>query len=147
MCDCMEFGEVRYGTHKSDKPLVHKITNMNNETMLCIDAEVLKRPPVTSPFPFIADNHTLIKTRDRCRVYSLVLEPGQSSTVNYNFFYLSVVLKSSQINISLEDASGHGISWDKSTSIGDVEWCTPTLNLTITNKGSTSFEQYIAEWR
>lgn len=146
-CDCMDFGEVRYGTHKTDKPLVHKITNMNNEAMLCIDAEVIKKPPVTSPFPLVADHHTTIKTRDRCRVYSLVLEPGQSTTVSYNFFYLSVVVKRSQIKISLGESSAHAISWDKTTAIGDVEWCKPTLNLTITNIGSSIFEQYIAEWR
>jgi len=147
MCDCMEFGEVRYGTHKTDKPLVHKITNMNDGAMLCIDAEVINKPPVTSPFPLVADHHTLIKTRDRCRVYSLLLEPGQSTTVSYNFFHLSVVLKGSQIKVSLGDSSGHNISWDKSSVIGDVEWCSPTLNLTITNFGSSTFEQYIAEWR
>ena len=143
----MEFGEVRYGTHKTDKPLVHKITNMNDGAMLCIDAEVINKPPVTSPFPLVADHHTLIKTRDRCRVYSLLLEPGQSTTVSYNFFHLSVVLKGSQIKVSLGDSSGHNISWDKSSVIGDVEWCSPTLNLTITNFGSSTFEQYIAEWR
>ena len=143
VCDCMDFGEVRYGTHKTDKPLVHTITNMNDEAMLCIDAEVIKKPPVTSPFPLVADHHTLIKTRDRCRVYSLLLEPGQSTTVSYNFFYLSVMLKGSQIKVSL----GHAISWDKTPAIGDVEWCSPTLNLTITNIGSSIFEQYIAEWR
>lgn len=147
MCDCMEFGEVRFGTHKTDKPLVHKITNMNDGEMLCIDAEVIKKPPVVSPFPLVADHHTLIKTRDRCRVYSLLLEPGQSTTVSYNFFYLNVTLKGSQIKVSLGDSSGHSISWDKSSAIGDVEWCSPTLNLTITNIGSSNFEQYIAEWR
>lgn len=143
----MDFGEVRFGTHKADKPLVHKITNMNDGEMLCIDAEVLKTPPVVSPLPLVAIYHTLIKTRDRCRVYSLLLEPGQSTTVSYNFFYLSVTLKGSQIKVSLGDSSGHNISWEKSSAIGDLEWCSPTLNLTITNIGSSPFEQYIAEWR
>ncbi|KAL7434110.1 hypothetical protein ACHAXM_003885 [Skeletonema potamos] len=146
-CDCMGFGEVRYGTHKTDKPLVHKITNLNNEALLCIDAEVIKKPPVTSPFPLVADHHTLIKQRDRCRIYSLVLEPGQSTTVSYNFFYLSVVLKGSQIKIMLGESSEHTISWDKTAATGEVEWCNPTLNLTIANIGSSIFEQYIAEWR
>jgi 3-hydroxyisobutyrate dehydrogenase-like beta-hydroxyacid dehydrogenase len=147
-CDCMEFGEVRYGTHKTEKPLVHKITNRNAEEMLCIDAEVLKTPPITSPLPLMADHHELIKTRDRCRVYRLVLEPGQSTTVSYNFFYLSVVLRGSPIKISLR-ASGPGpvLSWQKTTSMGDEEWCKPSLDMTIMNTGNSSFEQYIAEWR
>ncbi len=29
-CDCMDFRKVRYGTHKSGKPLVHKINNMSD---------------------------------------------------------------------------------------------------------------------
>ena len=40
-CDCMDIGEVGYGTHKSDKPIVHKITNMNDTDLLCIDAKVI----------------------------------------------------------------------------------------------------------
>ena len=27
----MEFGEVRFGTHKEDKPLVHRITNLTKK--------------------------------------------------------------------------------------------------------------------
>jgi len=145
-CDCMEFGEVRYGTHKSDKPLVHRITNKNDTDMFCIDAEILKSPPVTSPLPLIADHHSLVKTRDRCRVYKLVLDPGQSVTVSYPFFHLSIVLKGSKIEKKL-GSNGHSISWDKVMEIGDEEWCSPTIDLTIANAGETVFEQFIAEWR
>lgn len=145
-CDCMEFGEVRYGTHKSDKPLVHKITNMNDTDMFCIDAEILKTPPITCPLPLVAKNHELIKTRDRCRVYKLVLKPGQSVNVSYPFFYLSIVLKGSTIKTEL-GASGRSVSWEKSCTIGDEEWCTPTLELTMTNVGDKVFEQFVAEWR
>ena len=145
-CDCMEFGEVRYGTHKSDKPLVHKITNKNNTDMFCIDAEVLKSPPVTSALPLIADHHELIKTRDRCRVYKLALEPGQSVAVSYPFFYLSIVLKGSKIEKTI-GSKGHSISWDKVMEIGDEDWCTPTIDVTIKNVGESAFEQFIAEWR
>lgn len=145
-CDCMDFGEVRYGTHKSDKPLVHKITNMSEVDMFCIDAEVLKSPPVTCPMPLVAEFHELIKTRDKCRVYKLTLEPGQSVNVSYPFFYLSVVLKGSKIKIGI-GKDPHSVTWEKDTSIGDEEWCTPTLDMTIENIGNTSFEQFIAEWR
>jgi len=145
-CDCMEFGEVRYGTHKSDKPLVHKITNMNDGDMFCIDAEVLKSPPVTSPIPLVADHHELIKTRDRCRVYKLVLQPGQSAAVSYPFFYLSIVLKGSTIKTEI-GSKGHSISWEKATEIGDVEWKSPSVGITFTNTGETVYEQFISEWR
>lgn len=145
-CDCMDFGEVRYGTHKSDKPLVHKITNLNDGDMFCIDAEVLKSPPVTSPIPLVAEHHELIKTRDRCRVYKLVLQPGQSSSVSYPFFYLSIVLKGSTVKTQL-GAEGHSISWEKAQEIGDLEWHSPSVGIKITNVGETVYEQFISEWR
>ncbi len=146
-CDCMEFGEVRFGTHRSDKPLVHKITNLNDGEMLCIDAEVLKSPPVTSPFPLVAEHHELIKTRDRCRVYKLVLEPGESVSVSYAFFYLTIVLKSSN-KVKMEvGGGGHTVSWEKEMELGDLEWHNPTVGLQITNNGDSRFEQFIAEWR
>lgn len=138
---------MRFGTHKSDKPLVHKITNKTDKEMFCIDAEVLKSPPVTSPFPLVAENHTLTKTRDKCRVYKLELEPNQSTKVSYPFFYLSIVLKGSNVSLEVGGGDGHSISWEKELKLGDMEWQSPTLNLTITNKGPTKFEQYIAEWR
>ncbi|KAL3903316.1 MAG: hypothetical protein SGILL_010490 [Bacillariaceae sp.] len=147
-CDCMEFGEVRYGTHKTDKPLVHRITNKSEGEMFCIDAEVLRSPPVTSPIPLVAEHHTLIKTRDKCRVYQLCLEPGASVTVTYPFFYLSIVLKGSTVQTKLQsEGGGLGITWDKSMVLGNVEWHSPTVGITLTNVGSAVFEQFIAEWR
>jgi len=148
-CDCMEFGEVRYGTHKSDKPLIHKITNMSKGEMFCIDAEVLKTPPVTSPLPLVAQHHELIKTRDRCRVYKLVLEPGESTAVSYPFFYLSIILQGSNA-VRTEMAvgsSGRTLAWEEPRAMGDVEWHSPSAELTITNTGTTKYEQFIAEWR
>ena len=146
-CDCMEFGEVRYGTHKSDKPLVHKITNMSDGDMFCIDAEVLKSPPVTSPIPLVAQHHELIKTRERCRVYKLVLEPGQSTTVSYPFFYLSIVLKGATTVKTTIGSHSHSISWEKAMETGDVEWNSPTVGITMTNSGDAVYEQFISEWR
>lgn len=146
ICDCMEFGEVRYGTHKSDKPLVHKITNTSEVDMFCIDAEILKSPPVTNPLPLVAEHHILIKTRDRCRVYKLSLQPGESVTVSYPFFYLSIVLRGSKIKICLGN-DPHCIGWEKNMMIGDEEWCVPVLDVTVKNIGNEVFEQFIAEWR
>ncbi len=147
-CDCMEFGEVRYGTHKTDnKPLVHKITNKTSKTMFCVDAEILKSPPVTCPLPLVAEHHTLIKTRDKCRVYKLELEPNESVKVSYPFFHLTIVLQGSMVGVQVGGNDGHSISWEKELQLGDLEWQCPTLNLTITNKGSTKFVQFITEWR
>ena len=113
--------------------------------MFCIDAEILKSPPITSPIPLIAQNHTLIKERDRCRVYKLSLTAGESVIVSYPFFYLSIVLRGSRIKTSIRSA-GHFLSWEQTKVMGDEEWCTPAIDITITNLGAGTFEQFIAEW-
>ena len=142
-CDCMDFGEVRYGTHKTEKPLVHKISNKSDQLMLCIDAEVLKQPPVTAAIPLVADKHEIIKTRDKCRVYKLTLEPGESVTVSYPFFYLTVVVGPGAV----ETQVGGRIQWTDQAELGDVAWKTPALDVTKKNVGTTTYTEYIAEWR
>jgi putative dehydrogenase len=146
-CDCMDFGEVRFGTHKSDKPLVHKITNTTDKLMLCIDAEVLKQPPVTAAIPLVAEKHELIKTREKCRVYRLTLEPGESVTVSYPFFHFSVILQPSAVEKTLGSASPAGIRWIETPTLGDVAWKEPMMDVTKTNVGDSTFVEYIAEWR
>jgi 3-hydroxyisobutyrate dehydrogenase-like beta-hydroxyacid dehydrogenase len=145
-CDCVEFGEVRYGTHKSDKPLIHKITNKSDKQLLCIDAEVLKRPPVVAAIPLVAEKHELIKTRDKCRVYKLTLEPGESVEVSYPFFYFLVVLQPSTIKTEIGGAA-RGISWEETKSVGDVQWKEPVTELKVTNVGESTYEAFISEWR
>jgi hypothetical protein len=132
---------------RSNKPLVHKITNKSDHLMFCIDAEILKSPPITSPIPLFAEYHTLIKERDRCRVYKLSLVAGESVTVSYPFFFLSVVLRGSRIKTSIHTAAGQSLSWEKDSAIGDEEWCNPAVDITITNLGEGTYEQFIAEWR
>lgn len=142
-CDFMDFGEVRYGAHKTETPLVHKITNKSDKDMLCIDAEILRRPPVTSVIPLFADKHELIKTRDKCRIYKLRLEPSETITVTYPFFHLSVILQDGTI----EYEAGNRINWTEAKKLSDVEWNSPVCNLKLTNVGPTSFVQFIVEWR
>jgi hypothetical protein len=114
--------------------------------MFCIDAEILKSPPITSPIPLVAENHTLIKERDRCRVYKLSLMAGESVDVCYPFFYLSIVLRGSKIKTSIRSA-GHSLFWEQTKVMGDEEWCTPAIGITIKNLGDTTYEQFIAEWK
>lgn len=148
-CDCMEFGEVRFGTHKSDQPLVHKITNRSKQVMLCIDAEVLKQPPITAAIPLVAPNHELIKTRDKIRVYKLILEPGESVDVTYPFFYFTVVLKggSLQSHVSSGAPGIPDLTWISEIRLGDVQWKDPVAGLKQKNVGETVIAIYIAEWR
>jgi len=143
--DLVEFGEVSYGAHKYS-PLVQKITNKSDCAMLLIDAEVLKSPPVTSSAPLVAESHDLIsKWHDRCRVYKLSLDPGASISVSYPFFYLSIVLKGSTIKTEMGNG-GRSVAWEKIAELGDSEWNSPTLGITITNTGNNVYEQFIAEW-
>jgi len=140
--DCMEFGEVRYGTHETDAPLVHQITNKSAVTMLCIDAEVLSPPPVTAAIPLVVAHHELIKERPKCRVYKLTLQVGESVTVSYSFFHLVVVVDGGTV------AVGQGrVTWQETPCRGDVAWKQPVMDLTKTNTGSQPYVEYIAEWR
>jgi hypothetical protein len=143
MCDAMEFGEVRFGAHKSEKPLVHKITNKSSTQMFCIDAEILQQPPITSVTGLIAEKHELVKTRDKCRVYRLTLEPGESVEVSYPFFHLTVVLEPSTIQKELAGP----LQWIETAALGDVAWKEPIANMKKTNIGSSRHVEYIAEWR
>jgi L-threonate 2-dehydrogenase len=142
-CDFMDFGEVRYGAHKTETPLVHKITNKSEQDMLCIDAEILRCPPVTAVVPLIADKHELIKTRAKCRIYKLNLEPGEEITVTYPFFHLSVTLRGG----TLQYEAGSDLRWTETKKLSDVEWNAPVWNMKVSNVGLTSFEQFIVEWR
>ena len=143
--DCAEFGEVRFGEHV-DNPLVHIVANKNPGDMLVYDAEVISSPPVTQAEPLEAEKHTLFKTRDKVRCYQLILEPGESCKVSYPFYHLTCVLRAATVETSVGEGT-QAISWTKDLVLGDLEWKIPTLNVTITNKGESTFEQYIAEWR
>jgi len=151
-CDCVDFGEIRYGAHKTDKPLVHKITNNSKtKSLLCIDAEVLRKPPVTSVTPLMADKHELVKQRDKCRCYKLTLQPGESVVVTYNFFHFTVVLEggvaiAKELLVEGGGASGGRIQWTETAKCGDVSWKEPVHNMKKTNNGSTTFVEYITEW-
>ena len=146
-CDCMGFGEVRFGAHASDgQPLVHKITNQSNQTMLCIDAELVAPPPLTCPVPLIAEHHTLIKTRPKCRVYQLKLDPHESVTVSYPFFHCTVVVEGGMVK--RQSMVTPQVQWTETLERGDVAWHEPTavVQRQTTNVGTTTVIVYIAEW-
>lgn len=151
--DCMEFGEVRFGSHKTDnKPLVHKITNVtpDGKDMFCIDAEILKPPPISlrNPLPFVHPNHTLIKTRDKFRVYSFQLKAGErSADIFYPFYYLNVCLRGSKIEKEMSVSSTKTLKWEETMTLGDISWNDPCSNLKIKNIGDAAYEAYIVEWR
>jgi len=157
VCDRVDFGEVRYGDHSEEAPLIHKLTNKSSsETteaddndLVCIDAEILSSPPLMGPKrePLVADHHELIKTREDCRVYKLTLEPNETAVASYPFFYLGVVLKGSTLRNAIAGTSEcPDVAWETDCKTGDVEWNSPSAGVAITNKGDTVYERYIVEW-
>jgi len=142
--DSAEFGEVRIVGHSQENPLVHRLRNTTEKALVCVDAEILKRPPVvlSKDEPLVAEHHVLTQSTDSCRVYKLTLQPNESVSVTYPFFYLTVVLKGSTVKREI----GGGISWESVHESRDVEWNSPSVGITITNTGNAVFEQYIAEW-
>lgn len=140
-----EFGEVRYGDHSEDSPLVHKISNASpTEDMVCVDAELVSRPPnpAKRDQPFVAEHHELVETREDCRVYKLSLSPGESVAVGYPFFSVGVVLRGSTVRTEV----GNGVGWETDCKTGDVNWNPPSAGVTIANAGNSVYEQYIVEW-
>ena len=114
--------------------------------MLCIDAEVLQKPPVTAAIPLVAPRHELIKTRDKCRVYKLSLEPGESVTVGYPFFHFTVVLRPGTVEKE-QQQGGHLLRWTETSERGDVAWKEPSvMESKKTNVGQETYVEFIAEW-
>lgn len=145
--DRVEFGEIRYCSHSEEDSLVHKLTNTDqeNKELLCVDAEILRNTPVTVSEPLVEDHHVLTKTTSGCRVYKLTLQPNESMTVSYPFFYLNVVLKGGTIQTTV-GTGNDGISWEKGHKTGDVDWNSPSIGNSFRNTGTSVFEQYIVEW-
>ena len=141
----MEFGQVGFCPFTS-QPCVHKITNLSPTEMFVINVEVLKtKPPLVQPKPLSgtdAECHELVKTQGNCRIYKLSLKPGQSTTVNYRFFYVRLVLRGSLLRTSLAS----NVSWKEALKMGDTDWKDPCANQTLTNLGSEPYEAYICEY-
>ena len=152
-CDRVEFGEVRYGPHKTDTPekgpFVHRISNMSpDKQMLCLDAEIVGRASIIFPLPFMAPGHELIKTRDKLRVYRFTLKPGEGGLdVSYPFYHLSIVINGSRLMMQDSSKSSNDLSWEVAPERGDVEWNGPSIGVKMTNISTdVIFEKYIVEW-
>ena len=73
-----------------------------------------------------------------------MLEPGEAVTVSYPFFHLIVVVQSGSVQ---KLTLGRNVQWTETVSRGDVSWKEPMPEMTKTNVGSTTYVEYIAEWR
>lgn len=150
----MEFGQVGFAPY-SEKPCVHKITNLSPVPFFVVNIEVLAKagqgqlPMTSTESDMQLQHHTLVKEQSNCRIYKLSLEPGQSTTVTYAFFYVRVVLRGGQgIHNALAAASTNkaAVQWTENLSMGDAQWLEPCVERTITNQGDSLYEAYICEF-
>ncbi|VEU33576.1 unnamed protein product [Pseudo-nitzschia multistriata] len=143
VADRVGFGEVRYGAHSETDPLVHKLANQGSSPseMVCLDAEVLSAAPVVRSEPLAEARHELVASHPGCRVYRLVLRPGESAEVGYPFFSLGVVMKGSTARTAIG-----GVSWEEARRTGRAEWKAPSAGERLSNTGDTVYEQYVVEW-
>ena len=135
----MDFGQVGFAPYTSE-PCVHKITNLSPSQMFVVNVEILDKPPLTQEKPLDAPFHTLVKEQHDCRVYTLSLKPGESTSVSYLFFYIRIILKDAKIRTSMNQAV-----WEEATKMGDSYWKEPCADIEIKNIGSSIFEAYICE--
>lgn len=135
----MEFGQVGFAPYTS-KPCVHKITNLSPCLMFVVNIEILNKPPFTQGKTLNAPFHELVREQHDCRVYKLSLQPGESASISYMFFYIRIILKGGLIRTAVKD-----ISWEEELRMGDSHWKEPCPDMKIENIGKTVFEAYLCE--
>jgi len=140
----MKFGQVGFAPF-TKAPCVHKITNLSDVDMFCINVEVHDTPPLVMDKELDLPNHTLLMTQYNCRVYSLKLGPKESTDVTYPFFYVRVIVKGGTVKIGQN--KGGGLTWEEKHEVGESLWKEPCSDVTVTNTGDHEYEAYICEFR
>ena len=142
-------GEVRFGEHVKE-PLLHRITCMGPNPHWCVDCEILKSPSYGCDDPLDAPFHELIKTRDKARVYKLVLKPGESHQTMYGFHHCVVVFTDCKVGTTLNGgligvAAGRNDMIERKT--GDVFWRDGRVLVFEENAGNEDLCFFIFEYR
>mmetsp|Transcript_15072 Transcript_15072/g.43773 ORF Transcript_15072/g.43773 Transcript_15072/m.43773 type:complete len:161 (-) Transcript_15072:143-625(-) len=140
----MNFGQLGFAPF-TKSPCVHKITNLSDEDMFCINVEVHDTPPLVQEAALDLPHHTLKMTQYNCRVYSLTLEPGEKVDVTYAFFYVCVIVRGGKVKVA--HAKGKGLSWEENHKVGESLWKDPCADMQLTNMGKETYEAYICEYR
>ena len=140
----MKFGQVGFAPF-TKSPCVHKITNLSDEDMFCINVEVHDTPPLVSDKELSLSNHSLLMTQYNCRVYSFKLDTGEREVVSYPFFYVRVIVKGGKVKIGQN--KGEGLAWEETHEVGESLWKEPCENVAVTNTGDEPYEAYICEFR
>ena len=140
----MQFGQVGFAPF-TKSPCVHKITNLSDEDMFCINVEVHDTPGLVSAELLSLPNHSLLMTQYNCRVYSFKLDAGETTVVSYPFFYVRVIVKGGKIKIGQKE--GKGLTWEETHEVGESLWKEPCEHVAVTNTDSEPYEAYICEFR
>ena len=146
-------GTVRFGEHVKE-PLLHRITCLGPNPQFCVDCEILKSPSYGCEDSLNAPFHELIKTRDKARVYKLVLKPGESHQTKYGFHHCIVVFNDCKVDTTINGGLVGGMDdgeKDASCMIdrsrGDVFWRDGPVLVHERNAGTEELCFFIFEYR
>ncbi|MEN3976381.1 hypothetical protein [Emcibacter sp. SYSU 3D8] len=123
-------------------PLIHQVTNIGDDEMRMIGAEILASPPVTAAAPLTAPGVTLLAEKPRIRTYKIELAPGETTgDMACDFSGILIVMAGGCIEIA------DGRTRRMSLAPGDAIWHDGPLTQRFTNPGSVPFEAVLGEWR
>ncbi len=123
-------------------PLIHQVTNVGEQEMRMIGAEILASPPVTASRPLDAAGVTLLSEKPRIRTYKIELAPGESTgDLACDFSGILIVMAGHALEIAGRETR------TLSVAPGDAIWHDGPLVQRFTNPGRHLFEAVLGEWR
>jgi hypothetical protein len=97
-----------------------------NLEVAAIEVEVLKCPPVKQTAQLDAVKHEIVKSFERFRVYKFALGPGESVTVTYPFFHLTLALTAGELETAvLTKDDQTTLTWTQTYETGSLQWKVP----------------------
>lgn len=124
-------------------PLIHRVTNLGENDMRLIGAEIIASPPHVSAVPLRSDGIRLEQQKARVRIYRIHLAPGCASGVSdWDFSGLMVCLTDAAVVLS-----GDGADVTITSAPGLALWHDgPVASRQIRNVGRSDFRAVLAEW-
>ncbi|MGE0668853.1 MAG: hypothetical protein AB7O49_20040 [Sphingomonadales bacterium] len=123
-------------------PLIHQVTNVGENDMRLIGAEILASPPVTAARPLAAPCVTLLGEKPRIRTYRIELGPGESTgDLDCGFSGILIVMAGHALEIAGRETR------TLSVVPGDAIWHDGPVTQRFTNPGRERFEAVLGEWR
>ena len=105
-----------------------------------IKIQAMKSPPISNTVPLATERHELILESAKFRVYKLSLLVGESCSVAYPFFHVTIAMTEAQLTVSLP-----GLEWKDHIRSESIKWSQPVTSCTLTNCGNSIYSQYVVE--